>query len=408
MSGLRTYLSQNAPWLATGGLLMFLSSFGQTFFISIFGGEIRSQFDLTLGEWGGIYSLGTSVSALVMIWAGGLTDYYRVRVLGPVVLAGLSLACVAMAFNTSVIGLTAIIFALRLFGQGMSTHVSAVAMTRWFDATRGRALSIAGLGYSLGEATLPLTFVALKSKMDWHGLWLASALVAALSIPVLIRLLRTERTPQAHAESAVSLGMDGRHWTRKQALTHPLFWLMTPSLLGPAAFGTAILFHQVHLAEIKGWSHIEFVGLLPFFTVSSIGFMLLSGWALDRWGSLRLMPFYQIPAIVAFVVFAVAATPGQMLAGLVAYAVITGSMATLPNAFWADVYGTAHLGAIKSMAAAIMVLGSAIGPGLTGWLIDLGIGLERQFFGVAAYFCFACLLVRVAIRKARPHMRQGA
>ena len=64
-------------FLAFGFALTFFSSFGQTFFISIFAGEIRQAFDLSHGEWGGIYTLGTAASALVMIWAGGLTDRFR-------------------------------------------------------------------------------------------------------------------------------------------------------------------------------------------------------------------------------------------------------------------------------------------------------------------------------------------
>ena len=46
----------------------------------------------------------------------------------------------------------------------------------------------------------------------------------------------------------------------------------------------------------------------------------------------------------------------------------------MASAFWAEFYGTRHIGAIKAMAAALMVFGSAIGPGLTGALIDLDDG----------------------------------
>ena len=63
------FLKQNANWLSTGALLAFLSSFGQTYFISIFAGEIRTDFELSHGAWGGIYTLGTGASAVVMVWA---------------------------------------------------------------------------------------------------------------------------------------------------------------------------------------------------------------------------------------------------------------------------------------------------------------------------------------------------
>ena len=85
------FLRDNAPFLAAGALLSFGSSFGQTFFISIFAGEIRAEFGLSHGAWGGIYTLGTTFSALVMIWAGGLTDRFRARRLGPAAMALLAL-----------------------------------------------------------------------------------------------------------------------------------------------------------------------------------------------------------------------------------------------------------------------------------------------------------------------------
>lgn len=398
---LRSFLRDNAPWLAAGALLTFLSSFGQTFFISVFAGQIRAEFGLSHGQWGGIYSLGTTLAALVMVWAGGLTDIFRVRTLGPVILVGLALACLAMAFNPFGWALFAVIFALRLFGQGMSSHIALVAMTRWFDATRGRALSIATMGFAVGEAVLPLSFVALMRVTSWHNLWILVALVALLAIPLLIHLLREERTPQSHAEKTVSLGMRGRHWTRKDVLTHPLFWFMVPAILGPPSFVTAYFFHQVHVATIKGWEHVELVRLFPIYTGLSVAVMIGSGWALDRLGAVRLMPFMQVPMIGAFVFYSVSTTPEVMLAGLACMAVTTGCMATLPNAFWAEVYGTAQIGSIKALAAAVMVFGSAIGPGLTGVLIDLGVGIQTQFLGIAVYFAFATVMMTIGITRAR-------
>ena len=93
------FIRDNLRWLSAGMLLTFLSSFGQTCFISVFAGEIRAVFDLSHGEWGGIYTLGTGASAIVMVWAGGLTDHFRVRALGAAVLLMLAGACLIMALN---------------------------------------------------------------------------------------------------------------------------------------------------------------------------------------------------------------------------------------------------------------------------------------------------------------------
>lgn len=396
------FLRDNAPWLTAGVLLTFLSSFGQTYFISIFAGEIRETFALSHGEWGGIYMLGTTASALVMVWAGGLTDHFRVRRLAPIVLVMMVGACLFMASNPVWWLLPLVIFALRLTGQGMMSHLAVVAMARWFVAARGKALSIATLGFALGEAFLPLIFVSLLQVHDWRVLWVAAALVAALGIPLLLALLRRERTPQSWAQTSQSLGMDERHWTRNQTLRHYLFWFMVPALLGPSAFNTAFFFHQVHIAEVKAVSHVALVAMFPIYTAFGIVAMVLSGWALDRLGTARLLPFMQLPMVVAFICFAMADGPSLLLTGFVFLALTTGANSTLPNAFWAEFYGTAHLGSIKAMAAAIMVLGSAIGPGLTGLGIDLGLGIETQFFLIAGYFVFASGMMTIGVLRARP------
>lgn len=396
------FLRENAPWLSVGVLLTFLSSFGQTFFISIFAGQIREAFDLSHGQWGGIYTLGTTFSALVMIWAGGLTDRFRVRALAPVILVLLACACLSMAVNSVWWGLVLVIFALRFTGQGMTSHIAVVAMSRWFIASRGKALSVATLGFAVGEAILPLVFVALMALYDWRMLWGAAGIVVLMGIPLLFALLRQERTPQFWAQSDQSLGMMGRHWTRNQTLAHFLFWFMIPALLGPSAFNTAFFFHQVHFAEIKAIAHVELVAMFPFFTVVSIGAMVLSGWALDRFGTPRLIPFMQIPMVAAFLIFAYAQTPWTILAGFFCMGLTTGANTTLPNAFWAEFYGTGKLGSIKAMAAAVMVFGSAIGPGITGVLIDLGMRLETQYVLVAGYFVFSTVMMTVGVARARP------
>lgn len=402
------FLRDNAPWLTAGVLLTFLSSFGQTFFISIFAGHIREAFELSHGQWGGIYTLGTSASALVMVWAGGLTDRFRVRVLAPVILILLMLACASMALNTAWWGLIGVIFALRFTGQGMTSHIAVVAMSRWFIATRGKALSVATLGFAAGEAVLPLLFVALMAVFDWRMLWGVAGLVALAGIPLLMLLLRQERTPQSWAQSDQSLGMLGRHWTRNQTIGHFLFWFMIPALLGPAAFNTAFFFHQVHFAEVKAMPHVELVAMFPFYTAVGIGAMVLSGWALDRFGTPRLIPFMQIPMVAAFAIFAYAQTPFALLAGFFFLALTTGFNTTLPNAFWAEFYGTGRIGSIKAMAAAVMVFGSAIGPGVTGALIDLGIGIETQYLLIAGYFVFATVMMAIGVARARPLLSLSA
>ena len=165
--GYLRFLIDNRLFLLAGFLLTFTSSYGQTYFISLFAGEIKGDFSLSDGQWGGIYTIGTTLSAITMIWAGALTDRFRVRQLSFGVMVLLAVACVAMAVNQSWVLLIFVIYALRLMGQGMMSQLGAVAMSRWFIATRGRAISLASMGFAAGQALLPIIFVALLMTYDW-------------------------------------------------------------------------------------------------------------------------------------------------------------------------------------------------------------------------------------------------
>lgn len=397
-TGYLSFIKQNAPFVGTGALLMFMSSFGQTFFISIFGGEIRADFSLSNGEWGVIYMIGTSASAAVMVFAGGLADRFKVRTLGVVVLICLAASCLAMAINPYAALLPLVIFALRFTGQGMTHHIGVVAMGRWFVAARGRALAIAALGFMVGEATLPLIMVWLKSHVDWRTLWICFAIFCGLVTFLLVRLLRLERTPRSGVKDQDAAGFGGRHWTRAEALRHPVFWLMIPAVMSFSGFGTAFWFHQVHFAEVKGWSHLSLVAVFPLGTAALAASTIMMGWALDRVGATRLLPFYLLPLVLAFVLHWYAPSLIWTALAVVLMGLAGGGQSTLLNACWAEFYGTRHLGSIKAAATAAMVLGSAIGPGLSGWLIDLGIGFEQQMLGYAlSFLCAAGLLVIVVL-----------
>jgi MFS family permease len=395
------FVRANWLFLLAGFTLTVTSSYGQTFFISLFAGQIMADFGLSNGQWGGIYTLGTTASAITMVWAGTLVDRFRVRALGTLVLLALAAACLFMAAVPNAALLVLTIFFLRLFGQGMSSHLAVVAMARWFVASRGKALSIASMGFAVGQAVLPVIFVALMMTWHWRTLWVVAGGIVLLTVPLMTALLRQERTPQSMAKDEQAAGMNGLHWTRGQVLRHPLFWLMVPALLGPPAWGTALFFQQVHMTAIKGWPLAGFVALFPIYTGVIIAATFATGWGLDRIGTARLVPFYMLPFAVGFALMAGA---GSLFAAGIALLVLgvgQGMQSTLPAAFWAEFFGTRHIGSIKAAAAGIMVFGSAIGPGISGFLIDQGIDFPQQMWGYSVYFVFAALVATIGVTGAQ-------
>jgi MFS family permease len=395
------FVRANWLFLLAGFTLTLTSSYGQTFFISLFAGQIMADFGLSDGQWGGIYTLGTTASAITMVWAGTLVDRFRVRALGTLVLLALAAACLFMAAVPNAALLVLAIFFLRLFGQGMSSHLAVVAMARWFVASRGKALSIASMGFAVGQAVLPIIFVALLMTWDWRMLWVVAAGIVLLTVPLMTMLLRQERTPQSMAKDEQAAGMNGLHWTRGQVLRHPLFWLMVPALLGPPAWGTALFFQQVHLTEVKGWPLAGFVALFPLYTGVIIAATFGIGWGVDKIGTGRIVPFYMLPFAVGFALMAGADSLFAAGIALLVLGAGQGMQSTLPAAFWAEFFGTRHIGSIKAAAAAIMVFGSAIGPGISGLLIDHGIEFPQQMWGYAVYFVFAAGAATIGVTTAR-------
>ena len=342
--------------------------------------------------------IGTLASAIVMVWAGTSSDFFKARTIGVLVLVGLGLSTLLMALNPIVWLLPIIVFLLRFLGQGMLPHISAVSMSRWFVSQRGKALAISNTGYALGEALLPVLFTVLMLSYHWQNLWVFAALFCFLMAPLIWILLKNERTPQSLSKEVTTFGLHGKSWSRKQVITHPLFWFMLPALIGPSACVTSFFFQQVYFAEIKGWTHLQLVALFPIYTLVAIVFNIVSGWALDKFGLDRILPYYQIPMVLAFILFYFVSTQVGLALGLCFLAISSGANSTLPTAFWAEYYGTQFLGAIKALGTAIMVLGSAIGPGMTGHLIDLGFGLEGQYFIFGLFFLFSTILMYLGIK----------
>ncbi len=373
------FLIDNRRWLGTGLLLTFASSFGQTWFISLFAGQIRAAYGLSDGGWGAIYTLATLAAAGLLLARGSLADTMALSRLAPAVAGLFALAAAAMALGGGVWMLGLAVFLLRFCGQGMFSHLAATAMARWFVATRGRALSIAALGYPLGEMILPVPMVivigAIGASLSWT---LVAGVLALVVAPLLYILFAQDRSPVGLPAEQGSPGLGGRHWQRGEVLGHWLFYALVPFLLTPGFIGTTVFFHQVHIAGVKGWTLAAMAAAYPVFAGVSIGAGLVAGWAVDRFGPERLLAVLTLPMGVAMLMIGPVAGVGGWIGLLAIMAVTQGMSGTLWGALLPWAYGTRNLGAVRALTTSVMVVSTAIGPGITGHLIDRGISFPDQ------------------------------
>ncbi len=373
------------PLLAFGFAFAFFSSFGQTSFIAVFGGAIRAEFDLSHGAWGSLYLIATMTSGLLITKVGGLIDAVPLRRYAMATVIGLACAAAIAALTPNAVVLILALFLLRFFGQGLMGHVALTTMAREFREGRGRAIAIATMGFPAGEAIFPPLGALALALSGWRGGWACAALFCILVVLPLAPLL---------------LGTHGRDLAAARAPFAALRFLLQkdmllalPAFMAGGFISTAIAFHQVLIANSKGWPPVFFAGSFAVFGVFSIASALGSGWLVDRVGARRPALFFLLPLAIGCLTLAAIDRPWALVAYMALHGISNGSYATITTSLLAEAYGVERLGSIRATAAAVMVISTALSPAIFGVLADGGVPVDALIaaLGVVA-LCAAAML----------------
>jgi sugar phosphate permease len=402
--------------LLFGFVLMFFSSPGQTYFIALFGGEIRQDLNLSHGEFGAIYSIATLCSAVTLLWSGTLIDRLPLRKVSVVVVCALALACLLMSFSGGVASLFIAVYLLRHFGQGLMSMTSTTAMMRYLSERKGKANSLSNMGYSFAEAMIPTVIIALLLMVDWRTAWQIVSLFIVLIVPALLLFL-SQHQPSRHRQyvaeqeqyqlsenkpdnSPTEINRRQRQWTRAQVLRDPIFYLLVPALVSQSLLYTGFMFHQVHLVEVKGWSLLVWGSMYLLFSITTIVSSLLIGGLVDKIGALRLVPF--IPMPMAIGLWTLSSSSEPIIAGvfMLLMGLSTGAQAAISAPFYAERYGNKHFASIKSLASFVMIVTTGTSPIILGWMIDIGVSINTLAFYGAIYALVVTIIGYSASRLA--------
>lgn len=399
------FLRRDARWLLGGFLLFLFSSFGQTFYISLFADDIRTEYGLSHGAFGSLYMVATLLSALALTKTGHIVDHHPAWKIVLVTVPMLALGAATMAWSAHVVLLFVAVVLLRLFGQGMMTHTSFTLMGRWFTRERGRAVSVVTLGLNAGEALFPILVVALIAAVGWRNVWwVAAAALVAVGGYVAV-LFTKERQPPAEVGQGVAAS--AQSWTRADALRDPYFYLVTLAMAAPALIGNTIFFNQVHLADLRHWSLEATASAFSVYAASTVAFNVVGGQLVDRLTALAMVPFFLLPLGGGLIVLATVDAQWSVFAFMALYGVSNGFSLSLFGATWPEIYGVGHLGAIRSVVMAVLVFASAAGPGVSSLLIDAGISYPGQILAMGAYCLAASALLLKVIRHLRTRHQPG-
>lgn len=389
------HLLRQAPRpLAFGVLHSFGSSFGQTFLIALFVPFISASLALNETEFANIYAGITIGSALCLPVVGRWIDKVDILSYSLATMALLALGCAMIAVASNVWMLIAALFVLRLAGQGLMSHVSMTGIARYFNNNRGRALAVAGFGFPLSEALLPSSLLAIIAVFGWRYAYLGSAVfILLVLIPLSVWLIRSDEKfratsrhdrklkhiDQARLQTSTNPTQDQEARSRHPSLFKSLYiWFCLPMLASPPLIITALFFHQGTISTHKsielGWFAYGFT----IFAVSSVLGAFFSGPLIDKYSARRLFPWHQLPMMLGIMVLGMTNEPFAILIYMGLLGTTVGFATTLRTAIIPELVPLDEIGAVRSTLTAVMVLASAIGPAIYGWMFAADISIAMM------------------------------
>jgi MFS family permease len=394
--------------LSFGFSMTTFSSFGQTFLVSLFLPSLLKEFQLTNASFGELYALATLLSALTLPYFGKKIDSMSVKRYTMYVGLGLVVSCFLFSLSESLVFLFLAFLGLRLTGQGLMGHIAATSMARYFNHLRGKALSIAWLGYPFGEAVLPILVTLMISAYGWRVSWIVMGIFILLTlIPLLLffdvtrALDQQEKTKESIEEWKESVPSV----TRKEVLRDYRFYLMLPVSFLPPLTLTCLFLYQLQIAELKGWT-AEWAALsFTAFAIARFVFSLVAGLLVDRFTAMRLFPIHLIPLVIGVGILMNSSHPYASLFYLAFAGMTVGLGGNIKSSMLPEIYGPQHLGSIRSVIVMVSVLSTSAGPVAFGHLLDAGIQLENILFWWVIFAGFSVFLSFIAFAKYRGVLR---
>ncbi|WP_415315680.1 MFS transporter [Candidatus Pelagibacter sp. Uisw_137] len=398
------FKSLNFKVILFGFIFTFFSSFGQSFFLGLFNSSIRDALSITHGQFGSIYASATLLSSFILVWIGKKIDDFNILKFAAYVIALLAVSCFLFSKISSVIFLFFSIFLMRLSGQGLMSHTATTTISRFFEKTRGRALSITWLGLSLAEFILPLLIIFLLTFVDWRNIWIVISIFVIVVLPIITFSL--VKNIKLDSRETVSLNdvktKEIKQWKRSEVLKDYRFYIICLTMLVMPSIATGTFVYQSFIVSSKNWGPYVIAQSFMVYSILSVITLFLSGFLIDKFTSRKLLIYMNIPLLFATFVLYYFNSPFSSYIFLGLIGISNGLSNVLGSATWAEIYGVKYIGSIKALTTAFMVFSTAFGTALFGILIDNSFSIEQIALASGSYTLIAIFLLLLIKNKLNP------
>ena len=396
-------LSLNKKVIIFGFIFTFFSSFGQSFFLGLFNAPIRNELGITHGQFGNIYAIATIFSSLLLIWVGKKIDEYQIIYYSLFVILLLFLSSLFFSFINNIYFLALGIFLMRFSGQGLMSHTSTTTISRFFERSRGKALSSIWFGLSSAEFILPVLVTYLFVIYSWRTVWQAIALLIILFLPLIVlNTIRNIKLDSREKSQNLSKSIKIKSWKRREVIKDYRFYIISLNMLAMPWIATGVFVYQTFISDSKMWNIYTIPKAFMVYSIASIITLFFSGYLVDKFTSRKLIPLMNIPLLIAmFVLFYYQHEISAFIfLGLIG--VSNGLANVLGSSTWAEIYGVKFIGSIKALTTAFMVFSTAFGTAVFGLLIDNGLSIENIAFISGVYVVISIILLMVIRKTLEP------
>ena len=389
-----------------GFIFTFFSCVGQSFFIGLFNSSIREELNISHGEFGIIYGIATLSSSLTLIWLGKKIDDLKLVNYSFLVVIFLAFSALFFSFINGIILLVIGIFFLRLSGQGLMAHTASVAISRYFDQSRGKALSYVWVGMSLGEFLLPVIIVYFLTFIYWRTLWQGVAVIILLVLPIFtyltIKNINISSREKENGDRTNNNIDTVKSWTRKEVLKDLKFYSILPAMLASSFIITGIVINQTFIIESKDWGKFAIAKSFMIYSILTVTTLFLSGFLVDKFTSRKIFPLLNVPLLLSLIILIIFDHPNSAFVFMGLMGISNGLTNVLMSSFWAEIYGVNYLGSIKALTGSLMVFSTALATVIFGSLIDIGYSIENIAFLCAIYTAISIIIVLIFQKAYKP------
>ncbi len=387
-----------------GFIFTFFSSFGQSFFLGLFNSSIRDALSITHGQFGSIYASATLLSSVVLIWIGKKIDDVNILKFASYVIIFLSASCFIFSKISSIIFLFIGIFLMRLAGQGLSSHTATTTISRFFEKSRGKALSACWLGLSLAEFMMPVLIVFLLTFIEWRDIWVSISILVILVLPVATFILVKEvRLDTREGTKIEENNKKIKQWRRIEVLKDYRFYIICMTMLAMPWIATGSFVYQSFISSSKEWGPYVIAQSFMVYSILSVITLFLSGYLIDKFSSRKLLIYMNVPLFFGTIVLYYFDNPLSSFLFFGLLGVTNGLANVLGSSTWAEIYGVKYIGSIKALTTALMVFATAFGTALFGVLIDIGFSIEQIAVVSGSYIFGSIIFLYLVKNKLNPN-----